>query len=184
MNSMIPIFILIGVGFILDRKFKLDLYTLSKLNFYILLPTFVFRAMYEAKFTSGTLEIVFCALVVLILNSILSGVVGKIQGYDVAKIATLKNCVMFNNVGNMGIALAIFVFTNVPYVIDGATPYADLGLVSVVSIMIIQTITSNTYGFYQAGAGRLSTKDALSVVFHMPMGICYTACITLPALTI
>ena len=97
---MIPIFILIGVGFILDRKFKLDLYTLSKLNFYILLPTFVFRAMYEAKFTSSTLEIVFCALVVLILNSILSGVVGKIQGYDVAKIATLKNCVMFKILGD------------------------------------------------------------------------------------
>ena len=76
---------------------------------------------------------------------------------------------MFNNVGNMGIALALFVFANVPYVIDGATPYANLGLVSVVSIMIIQTITSNTYGFYQAGAGRLSTRDALNVVFHMPM---------------
>ena len=39
MNSMIPIFMLIGVGFVLDKKFKLDLYTLSKLNFYILLPT-------------------------------------------------------------------------------------------------------------------------------------------------
>ena len=127
MNSMIPIFILIGVGFVLDRKFKLDLYTLSKLNFYILLPTFVFRAMYEAKFTSSTLEIVFCALCVLILNSIISGIVGRIQGYDVAKIATLKNCVMFNNVGNMGIALALFVFANVPYVVDGATPYANLG---------------------------------------------------------
>jgi transporter, auxin efflux carrier (AEC) family protein len=76
---------------------------------------------------------------------------------------------MFNNVGNMGIALALFVFTNVPYVIDGATPYADLGLFSVVSIMIIQTVTSNTYGFYQAGAGRLSTRDALNVLFHMPM---------------
>ena len=169
MNSMIPIFMLIGVGFVLDKKFKLDLYTLSKLNFYILLPTFVFRAMYEAKFTSSTLEIVFCALCVLILNSIISEIVGRIKGYDVAKIATLKNCVMFNNVGNMGIALAIFVFANVPYVIDGATPYANLGLVSVVSIMIIQTITSNTYGFYQAGAGRLSTRDALNVVFHMPM---------------
>ena len=71
MNSMIPIFMLIGIGFVLDKKFKLDLYTLSKLNFYILLPTFVFRAMYEAKFTSSTLEIVFCALCVLILNSIL-----------------------------------------------------------------------------------------------------------------
>ena len=30
MNSMIPIFMLIGVGFVLDKKFKLDLYTLSK----------------------------------------------------------------------------------------------------------------------------------------------------------
>ena len=59
MNSMIPILILIGVGFVLDRKFKLDLYTLSKLNFYILLPTFIFRAMYEAKLNAGTLEIVF-----------------------------------------------------------------------------------------------------------------------------
>ena len=36
MNSMVPILVLIGVGFVLDRKFKLDLYTLSKLNFYIL----------------------------------------------------------------------------------------------------------------------------------------------------
>lgn len=169
MNSMVPILVLIGVGFILDRRFKLDLYTLSKLNFYILLPTFIFRAMYEAKLNSGTLEIVFCALCVLILNSILSDVVGKMQRYDVAKIATLKNCVMFNNVGNMGVALAIFVFTNIPYVIDGATPYANLGLVSVVSIMIIQTISSNTYGFYQAGAGRLTPRDALKVVFHMPM---------------
>ena len=32
MNSMVPILVLIGVGFILDRRFKLDLYTLSKLN--------------------------------------------------------------------------------------------------------------------------------------------------------
>lgn len=54
MNSMVPILVLIGVGFILDRRFKLDLYTLSKLNFYILLPTFIFRAMYEAKLNSGT----------------------------------------------------------------------------------------------------------------------------------
>ncbi len=126
--------------------------------------------MYEAKFTSGTLEIVFCALVVLILNSILSGVVGKIQGYDVAKIATLKNCVMFNNVGNMGSPLLSFVFTNVPYVIDGATPYADLGLVSVVSIMIIQTITAVIpMVSIKLVQDDWSTKDALNVVFHMPM---------------
>lgn len=169
MNSMVPIFILIGMGVLLDKKFKLDLYTLSKLNFYILLPAFVFKALYEAKFSWSTLEIVLCAICVLILNAIMSTIVGKMKGYDLAKTSTLKNCVMFNNCGNMGVALAIFVFTNVPYIIDGATPYADIGMLSVVSIMVIQTITSNTFGFYQAGAGRMTARDAINVVFHMPM---------------
>jgi len=168
-NSMVPIFMLIGMGYVLDRKFKLDLYTLSKLNFYILLPAFVFKALYEAKFSWSTLEIVLCAICVLILNYIISDIVGRLNGYDIAKIATLKNCVMFNNCGNMGVALALFVFSNVPYVVNGTTPYAELGILSVVSIMVIQTITSNTFGFYQAGAGRLSSRDALRVVFHMPM---------------
>ncbi len=168
-NSMVPIFMLISMGIVLDKKFKLDLYTLSKLNFYILLPAFVFRSLYEAHFTWSTLEIVLCAVTVLIINYIMSSAVGKWQDYDIAKTATLKNCVMFNNCGNMGVALALFVFSNVPYIIDGKTPYADLGMLSVVSIMVIQTITSNTFGFYQAGAGRLSARDALRVVFHMPM---------------
>lgn len=169
MNSMVPIFILIGTGFYLDKLFKLDLYTLSKLNFYILLPSFVFRTLYEANFGWDSLEIVLCAVCVLMLNYYISYLVGKAAGYDDAKNATLRNVVMFNNCGNMGVALAIFVFTNVPYIVDGATPYAAMGMLSVVSIMVIQTVTSNTYGFYQAGAGRLSTRDAIRVVFHMPM---------------
>ena len=56
MNSMVPILVLIGVGFILDRKFKLDLYTLSKLNFYILLPTFIFRLILCALCTHTKLH--------------------------------------------------------------------------------------------------------------------------------
>lgn len=169
MNSMMPIFMLIGLGIVLDRKFKLDLYTLSKLNFYILLPSFVFRALYEAQFGWDSLEIVLCAITVLFLNYLMAGIVGKSANYDQPKTATLKNVVMFNNCGNMGVALATFVFTNVPYIIDGQTPYASLGLLSVVSIMVIQTITSNTFGFYQAGVGRLTKRDALSVVLYMPM---------------
>lgn len=168
-NSMIPIFLLIGMGVLLDKKFKLDLYTMSKLNFYILLPAFVFKSLYEAKFTWSTLEIVLCAVCVLVLNYVMAHVIGKLKGYDIAKVATLKNCVMFNNCGNMGVALALFVFSNVPYIVDGKTPYTDIGILSVVSIMVIQTITSNTFGFYQAGAGRLTPRDALRVVFHMPM---------------
>lgn len=168
-NSVLPIFMLISVGYYLDKKFKLDLYTLSKLNFYILLPCFIFRALYEAHFTHESLEIVLCAISVLILNYFMSYGAGKIVGFDREKNATLRNLVMFNNCGNMGLALSIFIFSNVPYIVNGETPYLAIGLQSIVSIIVIQTISSNTYGFYQASAGRLSTRDAISVVFHMPM---------------
>jgi len=166
---MIPIFMLVGTGVLLDRLFKLDLYTLSKLNFYIFLPTFIFRSLYEAAFTWDNLEIVLCAITVVIANYIVAGIAGRAAHYDLQKIATLRNVTMFNNCGNMGVALAVFVFSNVPYVVDGQTPYVSLSLLSVVSIMVIQTITSNTFGFYQAGMGRLTPRDALRVVFHMPL---------------
>lgn len=168
-NSMVPIFMLIGMGILLDRKFKLDLYTLSKLNFFVLLPAFVFKSLYEAHFSWSTVEIILCAITVLIANYFIAHIAGTLQNYDAAKRATLRNCVMFNNCGNMGVALAIFVFSNVPYIINGETPYANLGLLIVVSIMVVQTITSNTFGFYQAGTGRLTAREAISVVLHMPM---------------
>lgn len=168
-NTMIPIFMLLGTGVLLDKKFKLDLYTLSKLNFYIFLPTFIFHSLYEAKFTWGNLEIVLCAITVVIANFIIASIAGKIAYYDTQKLGTLRNVTMFNNCGNMGIALAVFVFSNVPYIVDGQTPYLDIALLSVVSIMVIQTISSNTFGFYQAGIGKLTPLDALRVVFHMPL---------------
>lgn len=166
---MIPIFLLLGTGVLLDIKFKLDVYTLSKLNFYIFLPTFIFHRLYEAHFSMATVEIVLCAIMVVLANYLVASIVGLLAGYDLPKRATLRNVVMFNNCGNMGVALAVFVFSNVPYIINGQTPYLDQAVLSVVSIMLIQTITSNTFGFYQAGLGRLKPKAALSLVFHMPL---------------
>ena len=50
-TSVVPILALVAVGFILDKKFNLDLRSLSKLNFFILLPAYVFRSLYTANLT-------------------------------------------------------------------------------------------------------------------------------------
>lgn len=46
-TNIIPIFILIFLGFILSKKFDLNLYTLGKLNFYIFAPVFIFFNLYN-----------------------------------------------------------------------------------------------------------------------------------------
>lgn len=168
-TSVMPILIMVFAGFILDKLFTLDLRTLSKLNFFILLPTYVFTQIYTAHLTTESIEIFFCALLILISNSYVGVGVSKLLGYDLKKTQIIRNATMFNNGGNIGIAIATFVFSNVPYIVNGKTPYVEVGIVAIIASFIIQTISCNTLGFYQAGVGVLTKRDALRMVFHMPV---------------
>ncbi len=168
-TSIIPILLLIAGGFTLDKLFKLDLRTLSKLNFYVLLPAFIFQSLYTAHIGDESLEIGLCALVIIFSNSLLVSLVGYLIHYDKRRLQIIRNGVMFNNSGNIGVAIATFVFSNTPYVINGATPYVQLGIVSVISIFIVQTVFCNTLGFYQAGLGQMTAKEALRMLLRMPI---------------
>lgn len=48
LSIILPIFILIGVGVAVDRLFRPDVRTLSKLNFYVFVPAFVFIKFLDA----------------------------------------------------------------------------------------------------------------------------------------
>ena len=41
-HTMLPIFALVLIGFGLDRKFGIDVKTLSKVMFYLVIPSFIF----------------------------------------------------------------------------------------------------------------------------------------------
>ena len=168
-TSVVPILALVAVGFILDKKFNLDLRSLSKLNFFILLPAYVFRSLYTANLTLESVGISVCAFIILFSNSYMALGVSKLLGYDRKKTQIVRNATMFNNGGNIGIAIATFVFSNEPYIVNGQTPYLDAAIVGVIATFIIQTIFCNTLGFYQAGTGLLTRHDALKLVFHMPV---------------
>ena len=76
---------------------------------------------------------------------------------------------MFSNNGNIGIALIALVFSNAPYVVDGKTPYLAVASAAATMMLVQMNMCLNTLGLYQAGKGKLTPRDALSVVFHMPV---------------
>ncbi|HAQ99900.1 MAG TPA: hypothetical protein DCR61_11155, partial [Verrucomicrobiales bacterium] len=45
----LPIVVLFGTGWALDRKFKFDLQTLVRLNIYLFVPAFIFVKVTEAQ---------------------------------------------------------------------------------------------------------------------------------------
>lgn len=135
-NNIVPIFILIVLGFIISKKFDLSIFTLSKLNFYIFIPGFVFFNLYTANLSFDMLKIILFCILYLIANDLISRIISKIRKYDVGQTSAFKNSIMFNNTGNIGVSLITLIFSSAPFVIDGNTPYLNQALATQIVIMV------------------------------------------------
>ena len=168
-DNILPLLVFVAIGYLLDLRFRLDLLSLNKLTFYIVLPSFIFYSITVSKLDMTMLNVFLLAFAQMFLIGFIAWLYGKFRGLPMAKIEALKNGTMFSNNGNIGIALIALVFGNAPYIIDGEAPYlTEAGACA--TIMLVQmNMSLNTLGLYQAGKGKLTARDALSVVFHMPV---------------
>lgn len=168
-NNIIPIFMLIGLGYLLSKRFKLDIGTLSKANFYLYVPIFVFTNVYSTNISSEMLKAFVFGVLVLITNMIIGSLISKGLGYSESKRAAFSNAIMFYNSGNVGIPLITLVFSSFPYIINGETPYLDIALSIQVAILIVQNVSTNTLGFFNAGRASLHWKESIKNIFKMPV---------------
>lgn len=161
LHNIVPIFILIVTGFLIGRRFDLDIGTLSKLNFYAFVPFFSFVVIYTSDFSVNMKQILIFAAVFMVLNTVLAHLAAKLRGMNSRKKHTLINCVIFYNSGNIGIPLITLIYSS--------TPYLAQALVIQITIMLTQSLTTNTIGFYNAGRGDLHWKDSVISVLKMPV---------------
>lgn len=168
-NTMLPIFCLVLLGFFLDKKFHLDVKTLSKFMFYLIIPSFIFTNVSTTEFPAASTVIIGALFVFMLLCFIAANIISRYRHYDAAMKESCRNALMFNNTGNLGVALIILIFSHDPFVVNGQTPYLAEAMVTQIIIFLVQSITLNTLGLYQAGRGRLSARDTLHVMFQMPM---------------
>ena len=168
-HTILPIITLVAIGFYLDRYFKLDVKTLSKVLFYLIIPSFAFTNFYKTDFPATGVPVMSSVLLLLVVASLIGTVVGKIRHYDRPMTAAFRNGIMFNNTGNLGVAMIMLVFSHDPFVVNGQTPYLAEAMVVQVMIFLIQTTALNSLGLYQAGRGRLSVHDALKAVLRIPI---------------
>lgn len=168
LHNILPIFVVIFVGFILGKKFKLDVKTLSKLNFYVFIPSFIFTDLYKSNISLKLMNVILVTAIVFICNLIIPFIICKIRKHDRDFVGAMTNSICLFNSGNIGIPLVTLVFSSAPFVIDGKTPYLTLALTCQILIMTFQTIMSNTLGFINAGRATVDLKTAILKVVKMP----------------
>lgn len=136
----LPIFLMIGAGWLLDRKFRLDLATMVKLNIYLFVPAFIFVQVASSTLAGGqAFRVVGFTLAVIAAMFALGSVVGRLSGYTRPQTRALQLTTMFYNSGNYGIPLMALAF-------PGAGPLLQ------VFIVLTQNVTTFSVGLLLAAA--------------------------------
>lgn len=168
-NNILPLLTFVIIGYLMDHFFHLDLQSLTKLTFYVVLPCFIFYSIYSANIDLNLITVFLCGAIQMTLLSLLGSLIGRIRHWDQGMTEAFRNGTMFSNTGNIGIALAALVFSHPPYMVNGETPYLPEALAVGTMLLVLMNMMLNTLGLYQAGKGRMTPWDALRVIFHMPV---------------
>jgi hypothetical protein len=136
----LPILVLTSLGWMLDRKFNLDLGTLVKLNIYLFVPAFIFVNVVSSTLTAG-LAVRVMAFTACIIASmfLLSVIVGRVCRYPAPQVRSLQLATMFYNSGNYGIPLM-------------ALAFPATGPMLQVFIVLTQNVSTFTVGLWLASS--------------------------------
>lgn len=159
-NIILPIFIIIGVGFVLHKKFKLHIPTLSKVQIYALVPALVFLKIYTSTLSSALIfKIAFYSIVLFLVLMLLSTWVSRLSKFERPKEKAFINAVVLRNTGNFGIPLITLLYA-------GADN--DYAISIHMIVVITSTVLMYTIGLYNASSGKYSGKAALRNIKGIP----------------
>lgn len=160
LHNVVPLTVMIGFGVILYRAFKLDIKTLSKLNFYLFSPALVFKMLYESDISGKVLlstlsffAIFFGAMFLLV------ELVIRMRRYKGGMIPAMRNSVIFYNSANYAIPLNQLVFVGDPFTMS----------IQII-VMMMQNLLPNTYGIYSVNAHKKAKlSETMRTIFSLPV---------------
>lgn len=156
---IVPIVLLISIGFILQRKFQLDMYTLAKMNLYFVVPGIIFVNLYETAFS---FEVFFYVLFFFVLSTALLYAVtvlaSRLFRLSPVKRRVTINGVLLYNSGNYGIPVNNLVFQGDPF--GGSIQ---------VWVLTLQNLFTFTYGIFVMQKTRVGFGQVLLQYIRMPV---------------
>lgn len=163
LNVVLPVFVLIIAGSLMQRLFQLDLYTLSKINFYYITPAVVFMSLYQSNISLELLGSValFYGLYIGVLY-IFCFILTRSLKYPSSMKAAFTNSVLLDNSGNYGLPINQLVFAGSPL---AASIQALL--------MSFQSLLTFTYGVISIQGARLSGNYRSVIIGFLKIPVPY-----------
>ncbi|WP_026865758.1 MULTISPECIES: AEC family transporter [Jeotgalicoccus] len=158
-NVMLPIAIIVLLGYGIQLKLKLDRVTLGKLMINYIMPVFIFMNLYQSNIDFSLLLYVMLFLFLFAgLSFIVSQLIATFASVDRDHKVLFTNSSLLYNAGNYGVPVNDLVFKSDPFAMS----------VQVI-IMVFQNIISYSYGIIALSSKDTGKLAALLGYFKMPM---------------
>lgn len=151
---LLPILVLVGFGWLLDRRCRMDLNTLVKLNIYLFVPAFIFHEVVTSALQAGfAMRVMLFTATILASMFLLSALVSALFGYERTQTRGLQLATMFYNSGNYGVPLM-------------ALAFPQTGPLLQVFVLLTQNICTFTVGLFLASSTQVRGLRALLPMFR------------------
>jgi malate permease and related proteins len=155
LETVFPVFLIFLTGYIVQKKFNLDIKSISNMSLYILSPALIFETFYTARLNGQFFYMVIIQLLLLLALIVTTKMACRLFRYDIRTESALMLTTAFMNSGNYGAPIILFAFGN-------------KGFHEAVLIMVLHSIFMGIFAVYFASRGKASVKDAILNIFRIP----------------
>ncbi len=153
---ILPVFLIFYLGFFIQKKFRLDIRSISVPAIHVLFPTLAFTTFFEAQIDSTYLYILIYSLGLTILLISMLRIYAFIAKLDPSEYSAFLLSTVFMNNGNFGVPVVLFAF-------------GQAAVLPALAIMILHLVQMSTIGVFFAARGHYSIRDSLVSVLKMPV---------------
>jgi len=156
-NNILPAFLIMGIGFALDRTLKPDLQSISRLALYALSPCLIFSSLVTSELQGGQMSaIVLHAATTILLMAVIALLTARLLRLDQATTSAFTLSTSQVNSGNLGLSVILFA-------------YGEKGLQQALIYFVTSAVLANTFHAFIASRSHGSWRDALRNVARLPL---------------
>lgn len=152
-----PVFVIAGLGALLDRTKTLEVRTISRVVIYLASPALAFYSIANTTITGSELSgLVLFFLLTTATMTFFAWLVSYLLKFDSLTRSAFMLSMVLVNVGNYGVPINEFAF-------------GQAGLERAIVLMVTSSLVTNTLGVFLASWGKASLAKAMINVFKVPL---------------
>ena len=160
---VLPMLLVAGIGFLLQRTMTLDMPTLTRINFYFAAPGMVYFSVVSSKLTTSDVgRVVLFSVLAFGAIGAATWIVARLRGIPRDQHNAMIMTTIMNNSGNYGLPLQDLAFRS--------AGLGDAAMSFQVFVMLVQNFIGFTIGVFLAASGRGNTslRSSLLQVIKFP----------------